>query len=238
MRSAWTTFATLSLAWLLTSGVAAQASPVGNSLVERVKDSPVAAGIRESYRLLELGEETDDDKTKLDLYARGKALAEVAVHQDPQNAEAHFALFANWGRWLQTDGWFKNSYHLPAVWKELDRTLELDPDHADALAAKGGMYLQLPRFLGGNVDKAAPLLARSIALDPQAAGARLELADCYVRQNRVDEARPLVFTALRLATEQNKPRYVRRAQRMLQTIGTPQQAEASLLGPTGRFLSE
>ena len=238
MRSARIIFATLSLAWILASAVSAHATPVGNSLVERVKDGPTATAIRESYRLLELGEETDDVKAKLDLYARGKALAEAAVRQEPQNAEAHFALFANWGRWLQTDGWFKNSYHLPAVWKELDRTLELDPDHADALAAKGGMYLQLPRFLGGNVDKAVPLLARSIALDPHAAGARLELADCYLQQNRVDEARPLAFTALRLATEQNKPRYVRRAQRMLQTIGTPQQAEASLLGPTGRFLPE
>jgi tetratricopeptide (TPR) repeat protein len=234
MRSTHPTLASLALAWLFALAVPAQA---GHSLVERVKDGPAATSIRESYRLLELGEESDDDAAKLDWYARGKQLADLAVRQEPGNAEAHFALFANWGRWLQTDGWLKNSYRLPAVWKELDRTLELNPDHSDALAAKGGMYLQLPRFLGGNVDKAVPLLVRSIELDPRAPGARLELADCYIHQSRVDDARDLATAALRLSLEQGKPRYVRRAQRLLQEIGPrPQHAEASLAGPPRPFV--
>src|ERR1051326_4773381 len=102
-----------------------------HSLVERVKDGPAAANTRESYRYLELGENCDDGATKLQWYNRGKELANLAVLQDDGSAEAHFALFANWGRWLQTDGWLKNSFRLPAVWKELDRTLGHGPHHTD-----------------------------------------------------------------------------------------------------------
>ena len=198
-----------------------------HSLVERVKDGPAAASTRESYRYLELGESSDNDTTKLQWYSRGKELADLAVLQDGGSAEAHFALFANWGRWLQTDGWLKNSFRLPAVWKELDRTLELDPNHPDALAAKGGMYLQLPRFLGGDIDKAVPLLVRSIELDPHGVGARLELADCYLHQHRPDAARELAAAAMRLAIEQDKPRFIRRAEALLEEAGPgPQQTEA------------
>jgi TPR repeat protein len=198
-----------------------------HSLVERVKDGPAAANTRESYRYLELGESSNDDATKLQLYSRGKELADLAVLQDDGSAEAHFALFANWGRWLQTDGWVKNSFRLPAVWKELDRTLKLDPNHPDALAAKGGMYLQLPRFLGGDIDKAVPLLVRSIELDPYGVGARLELADCYIHKHRPDAARELAAAAMRLAVEQDKPRFIRRAEALLEEVGPSQrQTEA------------
>ena len=133
----------------------------------------------------------------------------------------------NWGRWLETDGWLKNAFHLQALRRELDRALELDPNYADALAAKGGLYLQLPRFLGGDGVKAEALLVRAIELDPGAVGARLELADRYLALDRRDEARNLTHTALRLATEQEKPVFIRRATKLLEKIGPASvQAEA------------
>ena len=202
--------------FLLASALTAHAS---HSLVERVKDGPAAVAIRESYRCLETGEASDDDTTKLRWYERGKQLAEAAIRQDDSDPDAHFAMFANWGRWLQTDGWFKNSFQLPALHRELDRALALDPNHADALAAKGGLYLQLPRFLGGDVAKAEALLIRAVELDPDAVGARLELADCYMQTRRREEARPLVTTALRLAIEQDKPRFVKRANQLITELG-------------------
>src|SRR5262249_30898559 len=173
---------------------------------------------------------SEDDHTKLYWYSRGTDLAKSAVAQDDGNADAHFALFANWGRWLQTDGWLKNAYHLAALRRELDRALQLNPNHPDALAAMGGLYLELPRFLGGNVAKAEPFLVRAIQLDPLAVGARLELADCYLQQ-RQDGARDLANTARRLAIEQGKPHFVRRADALLLEIG-PEPAQ----GRAGRCL--
>jgi tetratricopeptide (TPR) repeat protein len=200
-----------------------------HSLVDRVKDGPAAHSIRESYRLLEEGEASENDKAKLELYARGKDLAEQAVAADQGNAEAHFALFANWGRWLQVDGWFKNSYRLPALWVELNRTLELDPQHPDALAAKGGLFLELPGFLGGDAAKAQGYLEQAIKLDPDSVGARLELAECYMLEDRRDDARGLVVIARRIASEQDKKHYIRRADALLVKLGgAPPPQEAGL----------
>jgi hypothetical protein len=221
MLSARTSATALAL-WLL----AACPALAAHSLVERVNDGPGAASIRESYRLLEQGEASDDATTKLALYSRGKELAEQALKEDDLNAEAHFALFANWGRWLQTDGWLKNSFRLPALWRELDRTLELDPHHPDALAAKGGLYLQLPSFLGGDAEKARGFLERAVELDPAAVGARLELAECYIADDRREEARDLAAAAHRIALEQGKERFVRRASDLLRRLGPPPHKEA------------
>jgi tetratricopeptide (TPR) repeat protein len=209
--------------------IASCAAPAlaSHSLADHVKDGPAAATARESFHCLDRGDGSDDEAVKLDWYSRGKGLAEQAIQQDDGSPDAHFALFANWGRWLQTDGWLKNAFHLPALRRELDRALELDPNYADALAAKGGLYLQLPRFLGGDGAKAEALLVRAIALDPAAVGARLELADRYLDLDRRDDARDLTQTALRLAIEQEKPRFASRATKLLDKIGgSPAQAEA------------
>jgi tetratricopeptide (TPR) repeat protein len=204
------------------------AAVTSHSLADHVKDGVAAATIREAYRCLETGDASDDASTKLSWYARGRELAVAAVRMDDGDADAHFALFANWGRWLQTDGWFKNAFQLPALRKELERALELNPDHPDALAAKGALYLQLPRFLGGDVAKAEPLLVRAIELDPIGVGARLELADCYQLQRRPDAARDLATTARRLAIEQGKAHFERRADALLEELGpTPVRVRAN-----------
>ncbi len=211
------------LVLFLASALTAHAS---HSLADRVKDGPAAETIRESYRCLESGEASEDDATRLALYQRGKDLAEKAIRQDDSDPDAHFAMFANWGRWLQIDGWLKNSFNLPALRRELDRTLVLNPNHADALAAQGGLYLQLPRFLGGDVTKAEAYLLRSIANDPEAVGARLELADCYIQLRRPEDARPLAAAALQLAIAQDKPHFVKRANQLITDLGPAPQHQA------------
>lgn len=218
---------TVTLALVLLASLQAP-SFAGRSMADHVKNGPAADTVREALRCLERGEASDDDTIKLEWYSRGKTLAESALRQDDGDADAHFAVFATWGRWLQTDGWLKNAFRLQALRRELDRALELDPNHADALAAKGGLYLELPRFLGGDPNKAAPLLARSIELDPETVGARLELADYYVLQNQRDKARELASAALRLASAQGRMRFVRRAQKLLEDIG-PASAQAHAL---------
>ena len=210
---------TLLAAPLALIAIATAPALASHSLADHVKDGPAAANTRESFACLDRGDGSDDDAVKLVWYSRGKDLAEHAIGQEEASPDAHFALFANWGRWLQTDGWLKNAFRLPALRRELDRALELDPNYADALAAKGGLYNQLPRFLGGDGIKAEALLLRAIDLDPATVGARLELADRYLGIDRRDEARDLSRTALRLATEQEKPVQIRRATKLLEKIG-------------------
>ena len=80
---------------------------------------------------------------------------------------------------MLVEGVVPNPFNLIKINKQLDRTLDLDPNHADALAAKGGLYRQLPRLLGGSLSKAEKCLIQAIAYDPNAIDARIELAETY-----------------------------------------------------------
>lgn len=171
----------------------------------------------QSLALLEKGEDTSDEKARLALYEQGEKLAREAVDLDDTNADAHFAIFANEGRRLMIEG-AVNPFSLLKVNRSLDRCLQLNPDHSDALAARGGMYRQLPRLLGGNLTKAEQDLKRSIELDPQATGARIELARTYHEMGEDQKALPLLQQALHWAEQLNKPRRVREAKKALADI--------------------
>jgi tetratricopeptide (TPR) repeat protein len=171
----------------------------------------------QSLALLEKGEDNTDDKARLALYEEGEKLAREAADLDDSNADAHFAIFANMGRRLVIEGAI-NPFSLLKVNRSLDRCLELNPNHSDALAARGGMYRQLPRILGGNLNKAEENLKRSIELDPQATGARIELARTYHEMGEDQKALPLLQQALYWAEQLNKPRRVREAKKVLADI--------------------
>ena len=93
----------------------------------------------------------------------------------PRNADAHFVHFAAVGRLAQMKGISTLALQMVSLNAELDQVLEIDPDHANALAARGGMYMKLPRLLGGDKSKGVAYLERAVSLDKTAVGKRLEL---------------------------------------------------------------
>jgi tetratricopeptide (TPR) repeat protein len=219
------------LAALALAVVARVSFAVSHPIGEHVREGPAAALVRQSLEDLEHGEAAGDDAVKMEWYGRGKAAAEQALVADGNDSNAHFALFANWGRMMQTEGWMKNVTHLPALRGELDRALELDPNNANALASKGGLYFRLPSILGGDVAKAEPLFRRALELDPHMVGPRLELAELLLaRDESSGEARELVLTARRLGEEQSKERYVVRADEMIRRMTGAMQARAGAAG--------
>jgi tetratricopeptide (TPR) repeat protein len=167
---------------------------------------------------LRRGEDATTPETKLAAYREGLALAERAVAVDDKNADAHFAVFANEGRIMLLEGVAPNPISLLKVNRKLERCLALNPDHSDALAAKGGLYRQLPRLLGGNLDKAESLLKRSIEIDSNAVGARIELARTYVDKGRPDLSVPLLRKAEELAQRLNKQRQLGEARQLLSEL--------------------
>lgn len=171
-----------------------------------------AAAIAEQALLrVERGEDQVlSDKSKIAVYREALDLALRAVDLDDNNANAHFAVFASQGRILLLEGATVNPVNLLKANKELDRTLQLDPDHADALASRGGLYRQLPWLLGGNLTKAESFLSRAIQLNPDAVGARIELAQTYRDMGSPERGVELLETAALLAEEQG--RYERRTQ--------------------------
>src|SRR5262245_41476427 len=88
------------------------------------------------------GRLSTDRDVRIAHFTRGTELAGKAVAANDLSADAHFALFCNSGEQLRVDGeritsvlGFKN------LMRELDRTLELNPEYTDALAAKGQLLV-------------------------------------------------------------------------------------------------
>jgi tetratricopeptide (TPR) repeat protein len=169
----------------------------------------------EALARLKRGEDAVDKAAKLAAYREGLALARSAVAADDRNADAHFLIFANQGRIMLLEGAVPNPLNLLTINRELDRCLQLDPNHSDALAAQGGLYRQLPWLLGGDLDKAESALKRSIEIDPNAVSARIELARLYHDRGQPARSVELLEEAATLARELNKQRQLGEAQRLL-----------------------
>lgn len=121
-------------------------------------------------------------------FERGQKIAEDAVGLDEKNAAAHFAVFCNLGEMLRVDGEKITSLMgFRKMMQELDRTLELNPNHLDAMSSKGVLLMRLPSLLGGDVAAGEKMLERVVREDPGCITARITLAELYGdRGDRVD----------------------------------------------------
>jgi len=167
---------------------------------------------------LRRGEDLIDKQQKLATYEKGLELASRAVALDEENADAHFAVFGNKGRILLLEGVGANPISLLQVNGDLERALELNPNHADALTAKGGLYRQLPWVLGGSLSVAETCLTKAIALDPEAVSARIELAETYRDMGQPERGLPLLQTAASIAEQQGKKRQLSEARTLLREL--------------------
>ena len=108
-----------------------------------------------------------DRAARLAHFQQGQTLGEQAVAADEGNADAHFALFCNLGELLRIDGESLTSiFGLRRMMKELDRALEINPAHIDALSAKGTLLVKLPSILGGDAEKGEHLLQQVVKQAP------------------------------------------------------------------------
>ncbi len=180
------------------AAVEASASPTRASLPDQPGNVGAAATHAKGLRELKLADdflragerESADPKAQERLYRQARAHAETAVELLPNEAEAHFLLFGTTGRLAQLQGLTVAAMQLVSLNNRLDRVLELEPNHANGLAARGGMLVKLPRLLGGDVDEGLGYLERAVKLDPDGVGKRLELAEAYnIAGRRTDALR-------------------------------------------------
>jgi tetratricopeptide (TPR) repeat protein len=163
------------------------------------------------------GRVTQDRASRVGHFEKGQALGEQAVALDDRSADAHFALFCNLGELMRVDGEVNitSVMGFRRMTKELDRTLELAPDHLDALSAKGTFLLRLPSMLGGDREKGEKLLLYVLLKAPQSVNARLSLAKTYCADGRHSEALSLASEALDLAQTQKQDDFVPEAAKVL-----------------------
>jgi len=168
------------------------------------------------------GRVAQDKASRVAHFEKGQALGEQAVALDDRSAEAHFALFCNLGELMRIDGELSitSVMGFRRMTKELDRTLELAPDHLDALSAKGTFLVRLPSMLGGDREKGEKLLRYVLQKEPQSVNARLSLAKSYCANGRHSEALALASEALDLAQAQHQDDFVPEASQVLAQLRT------------------
>ena len=117
-------------------------------LAQQSRQLLIQGAMKECYD----GRITQDRTSRVGHFEKGQALGEQAVALDDRSADAHFALFCNLGELMRIDGELSitSVMGFRRMMKELDWTLELAPDHLDALSAKGTFLTRLPSLLGGD----------------------------------------------------------------------------------------
>jgi tetratricopeptide (TPR) repeat protein len=178
-------------------------------------DPPGTPASREALALCNRVE-TMPDKDQPAMLERALALAERAVAADDRDALAHFAVFCSLGRRMRGAGVaFSALVDLRRLRSEIDRTLELAPDFADALAGKGALLLDSPRLLGGDPAEAERLLRKALAIEPSYLGPRFDLIRALRGRGAEDEARREAERALKIAERKNDHDDIARARALL-----------------------
>jgi hypothetical protein len=99
--------------------------------------TPVQQLTADAMRECALGRQAQTRTERVQHFAQGQAFGEQAVEKDDLSPDAHFSLFCNLGEQLRIDGESLTSlFGFRRMMKELNRTLELAPDHLDALSAR------------------------------------------------------------------------------------------------------
>ena len=98
---------------------------------------------------------------------------------------------------------------------ELQRTLELAPEHLDALSAKGTFLVRLPLLLGGDKAQGEQILRNVIQREPRSVNARLSLAKSYCAGGKHEEAVSLALEAVHLAETHHRDDFLPEARSVL-----------------------
>jgi hypothetical protein len=167
------------------------------------------------------GRMAKEREARLAHFQEGQALAEQAVALDERYADAHFSLFCNLGEQLRIDGEsIKSAFGFRRMMNELNRTLELNPGHLDALSAKGSLLVKLPGIMGGDKERGEQLLQQVVKRAPQAVNARLALARVRCERGRHQEAVTLASDALSIARKHKRAEFIPEARAVLQQLRT------------------
>lgn len=151
-----------------------------------------------------LGEHTTDETEREKAFREGSDLGKIAVQLDSNKPEGHFWLGANYG------GAAKHSTlaglsTVEDIRKEMEAVLKIDETYqgGSAYLALGQLYLQAPRLLGGDYQKAIEYLEKGLKFGSGNAMLRLRLAEAYEDTNRHSDARKQIDAILNMTPDSN-----------------------------------
>ncbi len=153
-----------------------------------------------------LGEHTTDERERDEAFREGTEAGKSAVKLQPNKPEGHFWLGANYGGTAEHSTLASLS-SVDEIRNEMETVLKFDErfQGGSAYMVLGQLYLQAPRILGGDHQKAVENLEKGLRFGKDNSLLRLRLAEAYHAVGRDADARKQV-DALRSLTPD--PNYV------------------------------
>lgn len=172
------------------------------ALFERVVDGEpehVLAHIRMAelhYWLVEVVE--DEGVEKLPVLQEGLEIAKRATELDPNEPEAYYWVGVLTGRVGEERGILQSLFMVTDIMDAVDRTLELDPNHAGAHLIASQVYRKAPGWplSVGDRKKSVEHGEEAVRLGPDKTTHVLNLAEAYLNDRKPTEARELLQQVL------------------------------------------
>lgn len=144
-----------------------------------------------------VGDHTDNDDERSDMFREGTEAGKAAVQLQPNKADGHFWLGANYGG-SAAHSTIANLSSFNDIKTEMDAVLKIDEGYQgySAYLGLGRLYLQAPHVLGGDSGKAIEYLEKGVKLAPNNMLMRYHLAEAYEANNRDAEAKKELETLL------------------------------------------
>ena len=137
-----------------------------------------------------VGDHTENDSERDDMFREGVEAGKAAVTLQPTKPDGHFWLGANYGG-TAAHSTLANLSSFQDIKGEMDAVLKIDESYQgySAYLGLGRLYLQAPRVMGGDSAKAIEYLEKGVKLNPNNTVMRLHLAEAYEANNRGAEAK-------------------------------------------------
>jgi len=137
-----------------------------------------------------LGSHTSESREQDKAFREGIEAGKLAVELQDGKPEGHFWLGANYGGTAQLSA-IAGLGEIEDIKREMEAVLKLDDTYqaGSAYMVLGQVYLESPKLLGGDVNKAIGYLEKGIKVGPDNELMRAKLAEAYADAHRNDEAR-------------------------------------------------
>ena len=156
-----------------------------------------------------IGAHSPDSTEQDEAFHDGIEAGKLAVKLQDGKPEGHFWLGANYGGSAKASI-LAGLSEFDDIKREMETVIKLDEGYqtGSAYMALGQLYLEAPRLLGGDTQKAIEYLEKGLRFGPDNALLRAHLAEAYVEAHRNDDARKQIDALLAMKpTSGYEPEY-------------------------------
>jgi tetratricopeptide (TPR) repeat protein len=116
-----------------------------------------------------VGDQTENNKEKLNLFTLGIDLAKKGIAADAASVESHFWLGANYGSFGETKGVLKSLFLVKPIRHEMNDVVRINPTYEGGAGQRvlGVIDYKVPPVAGGNKKRAEDRLLSAYAIDPK-----------------------------------------------------------------------